>query len=231
MDCSPPGSSVQEILQARKLEWVTIPFSRGSGRDVTKGYLSRVCSSSCPLSWCRYLTMSSPAALFSFCLQSFPAFNNAFNISQGNVCVFVCVYMYISLLLLVARSCPTLLQPVDCIPPGSSVHGISQARILEWVAFPSPGDLPDPGTEPESSSLQADSLPLSHWGCPMYTCIYIHTCIFTYRYVYKYICMNKWVTLLYTWNYHNTKSTVLQFFSKPLLRCCGHTCPLCYLIG
>ena len=95
MDCSPPDSSVHEILQARKLEWATIPFSRGSGRDVTKGCLSRVCSSSCPLSWCRYLTMSSPAALFSFCLQSFPAFNSAFNISQGNVCVFVCVYVYI----------------------------------------------------------------------------------------------------------------------------------------
>ena len=32
--------------------------------------------------------------------------------------------------------------------PGSSVHGILQARILEWVAVPSSGDLPDPGTEP-----------------------------------------------------------------------------------
>ena len=37
---------------------------------------------------------------------------------------------------------------MDCSPPGSSVCGISQARILEWVAFPSPEDLPDPGTEP-----------------------------------------------------------------------------------
>ena len=36
---------------------------------------------------------------------------------------------------LVAQSCPTLLDPMDCSPPGSSVHGISQARILEWVAF------------------------------------------------------------------------------------------------
>ena len=33
-------------------------------------------------------------------------------------------------------------EPTDCSPPGSSVHGISQARILEWVPFPSPGDLP-----------------------------------------------------------------------------------------
>ena len=47
---------------------------------------------------------------------------------------------------------------MDCSPPGSSVHRILQARILEWVAFPSPGDLPDAGIEPGSPSLQADSL-------------------------------------------------------------------------
>ena len=35
----------------------------------------------------------------------------------------------------VAQSCPTLWDPVDCSPPGSSVHGILQARILEWVAI------------------------------------------------------------------------------------------------
>ena len=36
------------------------------------------------------------------------------------------------------------------LKPGSSVHGIFQARILEWIAVPSPGDLPDPGIEPTS---------------------------------------------------------------------------------
>ena len=35
------------------------------------------------------------------------------------------------------QSCWTLWDPVDCSPPGSSVHGILQARILEWVAMPS----------------------------------------------------------------------------------------------
>ena len=39
---------------------------------------------------------------------------------------------------------------MDCSPPGSSVHGILQARILEWVACPPPGGLPNPGIEPES---------------------------------------------------------------------------------
>ena len=36
----------------------------------------------------------------------------------------------------VAQSCPTLCNPMDCSPPDSSVHGILQARIVEWVAVP-----------------------------------------------------------------------------------------------
>ena len=47
-------------------------------------------------------------------------------------------------------------------PPGSSVHGILQERILEWVAMPCPRYLPNPGTEPTSPvapALQANSLP------------------------------------------------------------------------
>ena len=54
---------------------------------------------------------------------------------------------------LVAQSCLTLCDPVDCSLPGSSVHGISQARILEFA-----GDLSDPGFEPGFPALQADSL-------------------------------------------------------------------------
>ena len=47
------------------------------------------------------------------------------------------------------------------------VHGILQARILEWEAFPtSPGDLPNPGIEPRSPTLQVDSLPAEPQGKP-----------------------------------------------------------------
>ena len=53
----------------------------------------------------------------------------------------------------------TLCDAMDCSPPGSSLHGILQARILEWVLFPPPRDLPDPGNKPRSPALQADSLP------------------------------------------------------------------------
>ena len=48
---------------------------------------------------------------------------------------------------LIAQSCLTLHDPMDYSPLGSSVHGILQARILEWEPFPSPRNLPDPGVE------------------------------------------------------------------------------------
>ena len=55
-------------------------------------------------------------------------------------------------------SCPTLCDPMDCSLPGSSVRGILQARILEWLPCLPPGDLPNPGTEPRWVQLQVDSL-------------------------------------------------------------------------
>ena len=48
----------------------------------------------------------------------------------------------------VAQSCLTLCGPMNCSPPGSSVHGIFQARILKWMPFPTRRDLPDPKIEP-----------------------------------------------------------------------------------
>ena len=60
---------------------------------------------------------------------------------------------------LVAQSCPTLCNPMDCSPADSAVHGILQERIMEWVAFPTPGDVPNPGIEPGSPALPAVSLP------------------------------------------------------------------------
>ena len=51
----------------------------------------------------------------------------------------------------VAESCLTLFDPIDCSPPGFSVHGIFQARTL--VAISSSRDLPNPGLEPRSPAL------------------------------------------------------------------------------
>ena len=68
---------------------------------------------------------------------------------------------------LVTQLCPTLCDPMDCSPPGSSVYGILQARRLELVPFPSPRDLSDPGIESRSPALQADSLPSEPPGKPL----------------------------------------------------------------
>ena len=68
---------------------------------------------------------------------------------------------------LVTKSCLTLCNPMNCSPPGSSVHGISQARILNWVSISFFGDLLDPGIEPGSPAWQVDSLVLSHQGNPL----------------------------------------------------------------
>ena len=55
---------------------------------------------------------------------------------------------------------------MDCSLLGSSVHGILQARILDWLPFSSPRDLPDPGIKSRSPAWQADSVPLCHLGSP-----------------------------------------------------------------
>ena len=58
---------------------------------------------------------------------------------------------------------------MDCSPPGSSVHRILQARILEWVAIPFSRDHPDPGTQLRSPALQVDSLLFEPQGKPHLT--------------------------------------------------------------
>ena len=70
------------------------------------------------------------------------------------VCVCVCVQSL--------QSCSTLCNPMDYGPPGSSVHGMLQARVLVWVSI-SPWDLPHPGVNPQLLCLlhwQVSSLPL-----------------------------------------------------------------------
>ena len=62
---------------------------------------------------------------------------------------------------------------MDCSLPGFSVHGILQARILEWLPFPSPGDLPDPGIKPVSPALQVVSLSPRPPGKEVYVSFWI----------------------------------------------------------
>ena len=74
--------------------------------------------------------------------QAFPQAKVCFLLLSLCVCVCVCVFAD-------AQSYPTLCSPINSSAVGSSVHGISTAKILEWLLFPSPGDLPKPGIEPQ----------------------------------------------------------------------------------
>ena len=59
----------------------------------------------------------------------------------------------------VARSCPTLSDPMDCSHQAPPSMGFSRQEYWSGLTFPSLGDLPDPGIEPRSPALQADALP------------------------------------------------------------------------
>ena len=76
--------------------------------------------------------------------------------------------MYV--LCLVTQLCPTLCDPVDYSLPGSSLSmGFSRQEHWTGLPCPPPGDLPDPGVEPRSPALQADSLPSELPGKPKNT--------------------------------------------------------------
>ena len=98
----------------------------------------------CPLSrWC-HPTISSSVVPFSYCPQSFTSIRVFSNES--------------ALRIRWPKYCPTLCNPIDYSPPGSSVHGIIQTRIWSGLPFPSPGDIPDPGIKSRFPTLQTDSL-------------------------------------------------------------------------
>ena len=88
------------------------------------------------------------------------------HIISGSCCVFIgkgedqhkASHMFIEVKVKYAQSCPPLCNPMECSLPGSSVHGILQARILEWVEVPFARRSSQPRIKPASPSLQVDSL-------------------------------------------------------------------------
>ena len=99
--------------------------------------------------------------LWKYSLQwAFPEFWTAQEKEKANTELFV--------LCSVAQSCPALCDPVDCGPPGSSVHGILQARVLEWVAIPfSRGSFPSRDRTRVSCIGRWVLYRLSHQGSPL----------------------------------------------------------------
>ena len=89
------------------------------------------------------------------------------------VCVCVCV--------LVAQSCAALCDPVDCSLQAPLSMEFSRQEYWSELPFPSPGDLPNPGIEPQSLTLQADSLPSEPPGKSQRCCeLYLNKKIFCF---------------------------------------------------
>ena len=117
IDGSPPGSPVPGTLQARTLEWVAISFSNVWKRKVKVKLLSRA--------WLLATLWTQPTKFLHPLVFT----------GVGCHCLLQC--MKVKSESEVAQSCQTLQDPMDHSLPGSSVHGIFQARVLEWgaVAF------------------------------------------------------------------------------------------------
>ena len=112
MDCNPPVSSIHGILQARILEWIAIPFCRGPSRHRDRTWV---------LPHYRQLLYHLSREVTQLCptLWVLPHYRQ----------------LLYHLSCEVTQLCPTLCDPMDCSLPGSSVHGIFQAMVLEWIAI------------------------------------------------------------------------------------------------
>ena len=91
--------------------------------------------------------------------------NTLINILNTSISI---MYIYIYESVLVAQSCSTLCNLTDSSPPGSSVHGVIQARILKWVTIPfsKVSDFPNSGSNPGLFHCRQILYSLSHHGSP-----------------------------------------------------------------
>ena len=104
------------------------------------------------------------------------------------VCVCVCVYLHACVCAKSLQSCLTLCNPVYYSPPGSSVHGILQARILEWVAMPSSRGSSSPRDRSCISCIAGRFYTTEPLAKPTCVCVCVCVCVyFIYIYIYIYI--------------------------------------------
>ena len=87
------------------------------------------------------------------------------------------------------QSCPTLCDPKDCSPPGSSVHGILQARTLESVAMPSSGSHRDTGKDTRRGTYthtlrDTETAPYQHTHRHTHRITWAHTCTHTHAHTH-----------------------------------------------
>ena len=106
----------------------------------------------------------------------YPMIKTKYKIPLISICVCLSLYIYVCMCL-VARSCQTLCDPMHSSLPGSSVHEISQARKLEWVAMPSSRGSTQPSDPIHVYCIDRLFLyHLSHQGSPIY--------VYTYMYIF-----------------------------------------------
>ena len=150
MDCSPPGPSVHGILQARILEWVAMSSSRGSSQIRDQTQVSCMAGGFLTIWATREAQENhrSPQIIHLLCFLK----------DNGPVSMYACVFS--------GFSCVHSCDPMDCSPAGSSVHGILQARILEWVAAPSSRGSSWPRDQTHVSCIAGGFFLLSHRGSP-----------------------------------------------------------------
>ena len=90
---------------------------------------------------------------------------NRMNIKRNGIKEGICISFFEIVQFMHAQSCPSLCDPMDCILPGSSVHVIFQARVLEWVATSYPRGFSWPTSRTHISCVSCtDSSPLSYLG-------------------------------------------------------------------
>ena len=113
----------------------------------------------------------------------------------------------------------TLCDLMNSSPPVSSAHGILQARILEWIVIPSPGDIPKPEIKPRSSKFQADSLPSES---PCYILLIPPNCS---EFFFFLLCIKKnvltlgfYFTAFLLFPLYESKPCVLHYMGKLLLK-------------
>ena len=133
IDGSPPGSPVPGILQARTLEWVAISFSNAWKWKVKVKLLSHV-----PILATPWTAAYQAPPSMGFSRQEYwsgvplPSLTSVLFRSSFYAEVGRCWEKGRKG---VVHSCLTLSDPMDCSPAGSSIHGIFQARVLEWGAI------------------------------------------------------------------------------------------------
>ena len=136
--------------------------------------------------------------------------------------IYIHTNIYSSWCCLVTKSCPILSDPMDCSTSVCSVHGILQARILEWVDTSSSTGCFQPRDwtlNPHLLHWQAGSLPLSHQGS-IYTHththihMYIPTYIHIYTHIYTHVCV---CIYTHTLNHFTVQPKLTQHYKSTIL--------------